>query len=157
MLLGDLGAELGGSEYLKRIHKLKKGAPPKMDLQQAQRIHAGLLKFIRKGWIKSAHDCSEGGLAVALAECCMSNTDGKSFIGAKIDLPAKAAVLFGESQSRIVITASPENAAAILNSGLPVMKLGVTGGVSLNIGKLSWDVKKLRAAWWNSITRLMDK
>jgi phosphoribosylformylglycinamidine synthase len=157
LLLGDLGAELGGSEYLKRIHKLKKGVPPKMDLKQAKRIHDGLLKFIRKGWIKSAHDCSEGGIAVALAECCMSNTDGKTFVGAKIDLPAKAAVLFGESQSRIVITATTENAAAILNSGLPVMKLGVTGGDKLKIGKLAWDVKKLRDAWFNAITRIMDR
>jgi phosphoribosylformylglycinamidine synthase len=153
LLLGDLGAELGGSEYLKRIHKLKKGAPPRMDMRYAKKISDGLLKLIRKGWVKSAHDCSEGGIAVALAECCMSG--GDAMLGATIKLPVSAAALFGETQSRIVVTATPENAKKILASGLPVKKLGVVGGDKLRIGKLSWDVAKLRAAWWNAIGRLM--
>ena len=88
MLLGEMGDELGGSEYLKRIHKLKKGAPPQMDLAGAKRIHDACLDYIRQGWVKSAHDCSEGGLAVALAECCMNG------VGATVDLPVSAATLF---------------------------------------------------------------
>ena len=163
LLLGDLGAELGGSEYLKRIHKIKKGAPPKMDLANATRIHAAVLDFIHKGWIKSAHDCSEGGLAVALAECCMSN--GDTLTGAEIDLRLVtgrlAAILFGETQSRIVLSATPANAAAILNSGLPVMRLGVVAGKQLKIrtGKkaLAWDVTALRESWWNAIGKVMDR
>ncbi|MEI6085812.1 MAG: AIR synthase related protein, partial [Verrucomicrobiota bacterium] len=155
LLLGDLGAELGGSEYLKRIHKLKKGAPPKMDLANAKRINDACLDFIRKGWVKSAHDCSEGGIAVALAECCMSN--GDALVGATIDLPVAATTLFGETQSRIVISASPGNAGKILASGLPVQKIGVTGGDQLKIGPLAWPVAKLRDAWWNAIGRLMNQ
>jgi phosphoribosylformylglycinamidine synthase len=154
LLLGDLGAELGGSEYLKRIHKTKKGAPPRMDLAYAKRIHDAVLDFIRQGWVKSAHDCSEGGVAVALAECCMTN--GDAMLGATVDLPATAAALFGESQSRVVLTASPANAEKILASGLPVTKLGMVGGDQLRIGKLSWAVVKLCEAWWNAIGRVME-
>ena len=136
------------------IHKLKKGAPPKMDMAYAKRIHDGILHFIRQGRVKSAHDCSEGGIAVALAECCMSNSEVQ--IGATIDLPVSAAALFGESQSRIVLSASPANAEKILASGLPVTKLGTTGGDKLRIGKLAWPVATLRDAWWSAIGRLME-
>ena len=110
--------------------------------------------FIRQGRVKSAHDCSEGGIAVALAECCMSNSEVQ--IGATIDLPVSAAALFGESQSRIVLSASPANAEKILASGLPVTKLGTTGGDKLRIGKLAWPVATLRDAWWSAIGRLME-
>jgi len=154
LLLGDLGAELGGSEYLKRIHKLKKGVPPRLDLAYAKRINDACLDFIHKGWVKSAHDCSEGGIAVALAECCMSN--GEVQVGATIKLPISAAALFGETQSRIVLSASPADAEKILAAGLPVKKLGTTGGDQLRIGKLAWDVAKLRKAWWMAIGRVMD-
>jgi len=160
LLLGDLGAELGGSEYLKRIHKTKKGVPPRMDLAYAKKISDFTLKIIKKGWVKSAHDCSEGGIAVALAECCVSNpalsgAGGSAMLGATIKLPVSAAALFGETQSRVVLTASPENAAKILASGMPVKKIGTVGGDKLRIGKLSWDVAKMRDAWWNAINRLM--
>jgi len=151
LLLGELGGELGGSEYVKRIHKLKKGPPPKMDLAHAKRIHDACLNFIRQGWVQSAHDCSEGGLAVALAECCFAG------VGATVELPVTAAALFGESQSRIVLTASPENAEKILASGLPVTRLGVTGGNQLRIGRLAWDVARLRKVWWNAIGRVMER
>jgi phosphoribosylformylglycinamidine synthase subunit PurL len=153
LLLGDVGNELGGSEYLKRIHKVKAGKAPRTDLAYAKRIHNACLKFIRKGWVKSAHDCSEGGLAVALAECCMSN--GDAMFGAMIKLPVNAATLFGETQSRIILSCTPDNAKKILASGLPVTKLGVVGGEKLRIGKLSWDVKKLRRVWWTTINHLM--
>jgi len=155
LLLGELGAELGGSEYLKRIHKIKKGAPPRLDLANAKRIHDAVLEFIHHGWVKSAHDCSEGGLAVALAECCMSN--GDALLGATIELPISAAALFGESQSRVVLSATPANAAKILAAGLPVTRLGVTGGDVLQIGRLTWPVAKLRAAWWHAIGNVMDR
>jgi len=154
LLLGDIGGELGGSEYLNHIHKAKKGAPPRMDLAYAKRIHDACLDFIRHGWVKSAHDCSEGGLAVALAECCMSN--GDAMIGASVDVGKSAALLFGETQSRIVLSALPANAEKILSSGFPVTRLGTTGGRALRIGELLWDVAKLRDAWWNAIARLMD-
>jgi phosphoribosylformylglycinamidine synthase II len=149
VLLGELGDELGGSEYLKRLHGIKAGHPPRMDLANAKRIHEACLEYIRQGLIKSAHDCSEGGLAVALAECCMSN--GDAMIGATVDLPVSAATLFGESQSRILVTCRPSDAGKIAGT-----ILGTTGGTALRIGRLSWPVAKLRAAWWNAIGQLMD-
>jgi phosphoribosylformylglycinamidine synthase len=162
VLLGDVGDELGGSEYLKRIHGLKAGQPPRMDLAIAKRTLDFTLEIIHKGWVKSAHDCSEGGLAVALAECCMSN--GDAMIGATVDLGGFGsrpdAVLFGETQSRIVVSCAPEQLERILNVALPVTVLGTTGGGVLKIktsrGELSWDVARLRDVWWNAVGRLMD-
>jgi phosphoribosylformylglycinamidine synthase len=162
LLLGEIGDELGGSEYLKRIHRLKTGKSPRMDLALAKQISDFTLGSIRKGWVKSAHDCSEGGLAVALAECCMSN--GDAMIGASVDsskFPGRLdAVLFGETQSRIVLSCPAKHAEEILRSGLPVTRLGVTGGKALNIktsrGELSWDLVHMRDVWWNAIGRLMD-
>src|SRR5439155_15766464 len=150
---GDIGDELGGSEYLKRIHGLKQGAPPRMNLAQAKAISDFILEIIRRGWVKSAHDCSEGGLAVALAECCISN--GEAMIGATVDLPVSAAALFGETQSRILISCAPEQAGKI-----PGFVLGTTGGSDLKIkmspSALSWDLADLRDVWWNAISRLME-
>jgi len=174
LLIGDIGNELGGSEYLKRIHGLKTGKPPKMDLAVATKTHEWLSQLIRKGWVKSAHDCSEGGLAVALAESCMSNpalsgAGGDKFVGAKVNLAGfkqrADATLFGESQNRIVISVAKANLEKILKlaakSGVPVTKLGTTGGKTLQIktgkAELSYDVRKLRDTWWNTITRLMDR
>jgi phosphoribosylformylglycinamidine synthase len=162
LLLGDGGDELGGSEYLKRIHGLKTGRAPRMDLILAKRISDFTLEIIRKGWVKSAHDCSEGGLAVALAECCMSN--GDAMVGASVDLGAVGArpdaVLFGETQSRIIVSCAPEHLERIVNVALPVTVLGATGGGALKIktsrGELSWDVARLRDVWWNALGRLMD-
>ena len=71
VLLGETRDELGGSEWLARCHGIERGAPPKVDLNHELRLQAFLQAQIAAGAICSAHDCSEGGLAVALAECCM--------------------------------------------------------------------------------------
>jgi phosphoribosylformylglycinamidine synthase len=167
LLLGDICEAtrtlgLGGSEYLKRIRGLKTGRPPEMNLVSARRVSDLTLEIIRRGRVKSAHDCSEGGLAVALAECCISN--GDAMIGASIDLSQFGgrldALLFGETQSRIVISCSEENAERIAQSSLPITRLGRTGGRSLEIktrrGGLSWEIGQLRDVWWNAIGRLME-
>ena len=167
LLLGEIGDEFGGSEYLKRIHGLKTGKPPRMNLDHAKKISEFMLEIIKKGWVKSAHDCSEGGLAVALAESCMSNPD--LTVGAQVNLSQFKqrvdATLFGESQSRIVLSAVKTNAdkiaKAAAKAGLPLTKLGVTGGKTLKIktsrGELAYEVAKLRDTWWNAISRLMDR
>jgi phosphoribosylformylglycinamidine synthase subunit PurL len=162
LLIGEIGDELGGSEYLKRIHGLKTGRAPRMDLAFAKRLSDFTLEIIRNGWVKSAHDCSEGGLAVALAESCMSN--GEAMIGASVDLSAFGerldATLFGETQSRVIVSCAPENVEKIANVALPITVLGTTGGNKLTIetsrGMLSWDVTHLRDVWWNALGRLMD-
>jgi phosphoribosylformylglycinamidine synthase len=111
VLLGEPTNELGASEYLARIHGLTAGAPPSCDLDAERRLIDALLDAIRGGQVASAHDCSDGGLAVALAESCLM--DPESQCGADVDLdrwstiPARA-LLFGEGQGRIIVsTASP--------------------------------------------------
>jgi phosphoribosylformylglycinamidine synthase len=157
---------LGGSEYLKRIHGLKTGRPPRMDLASAKRISDFTLGIIQRGWLKSAHDCSEGGLGVALAECCMSN--GDAMTGATIDLSASGlrldALLFGETQSRMIISATEKNVRQIQSeadrSGIAVTVLGQTGGNGLKVktsrGELSWKLAQIRQVWWSAIGRLME-
>ncbi len=162
LLVGEIGDELGGSEYLKRIHGLKTGRVPRMDLTFAKRLSDFVLEIVRSGLVKSAHDCSEGGLAVALAECCMTN--GDAMVGANIDLGMVGerldAALFGEAQSRVIVSCTPENVKRIAQAGLPVTVLGATGGNELVIktprGELSWGVIDLRDIWWNAIGRLME-
>src|SRR5579859_3180400 len=103
---------LGGSAYLQRIHGLKTGTPPRCDLAKEKELHLALRSLIHSGVVKSAHDCSEGGLAVALAESCISRQIARetpSLIGAQIDLfqigeTRLDALLFGETQGRVVIS-----------------------------------------------------
>ncbi len=123
------------------------GEPARVDLEEAKRISDYALALIRQGIVKSAHDCSEGGLAVALAECCMSN--GERMIGATVEAPDSA--LFVETQSRIIVTCAPQHAGQVAGT-----VLGAVGGDRLRIGKQSWPVAKLRDAWWNAIARWMD-
>jgi phosphoribosylformylglycinamidine synthase subunit PurL len=117
LLFGDVGDELGGSEYLATIHGKVIGPPPRCDPTLEKRVIDALLDSIRAGFISSAHDCSDGGLAVALAECCVSNRESQT--GAEIDLSGLAGnstrgTLFGETQARIVIsTPSPDAVRAI--------------------------------------------
>ncbi|MDP2924357.1 MAG: phosphoribosylformylglycinamidine synthase subunit PurL [Candidatus Omnitrophota bacterium] len=106
-LIGENKEELGGSQYLNIIHKLKVGNPPQLNLEQERNVQRSVLEMIKQGLAASAHDCSEGGLAVALAESCILGQRG-----AVINLPEKMrkdALLFGETQSRIVISVSAAN------------------------------------------------
>ena len=116
ILLGDFGDEMGGSHFLKVIHGRKAGRPPRLDFERELALQNALRELIRAGHVRSAHDCSEGGLAVALAECCF-NPDGS--LGATIDLGGAGAMrldqlLFNETQSRVVISTMPERADGVM-------------------------------------------
>src|ERR1700737_17991 len=104
-LVGGLGDEMGGSLYLRSIHGLKIGSPPRLDYDQALAVNQFLAEAIRSGWVQRAHDCSDGGLAVGLAESCVF---GEAKRGAEISLDAPGRrideLLFNESQSRILIS-----------------------------------------------------
>jgi len=130
VLLGEPTPELGGSEYLARIHGVTAGAPPRCDLDAERRLIDALLSAIRSGVVSSAHDCSEGGLAVALAECAIANRERSH--SATIDLTAWAklssrAVLFGEAQGRIIVsTSEPAEVERIASAhGVPARRIGV--------------------------------
>ncbi|MDI6735763.1 MAG: phosphoribosylformylglycinamidine synthase subunit PurL [bacterium] len=103
VLLGETKEELGGSEYLKLIHGKVSGKPPQIDLDWEKKIQATCLEAIAQGIIKSAHDCSEGGLAVALAECCIVGEMGAEITFDSIFIEPHY-LLFSESQSRIILT-----------------------------------------------------
>jgi phosphoribosylformylglycinamidine synthase II len=108
ILLGESYEELGGSEYLALIHKLERGMPPLLDLDREISVQSTCLEAIKKGFIKSAHDCSEGGLAFALAESCLNPN---KLFGVDISLQSQIradAFLYGESQSRIIISAAED-------------------------------------------------
>jgi phosphoribosylformylglycinamidine synthase len=130
VLLGDPTPELGASEYLARIHGVTAGAPPRCDLDAERRLIDALLEAIQAGVVASAHDCSEGGLAVALAECAMASRESPT--SASIDLsawpsiPARA-LLFGEAQGRVVVSSSnPAEVQRIAAArGVPVRRIGI--------------------------------
>jgi len=160
---------LGGSAYLQLIHGKKTGSPPRCDFETARTLHTTLLGLIQSGLVKSAHDCSEGGLAVCLAESCISQLVGREtprLIGATIDLGALKdvrldALLFGETQSRVVVSCKPLDAVKVVERaklmGVPAVQIGKVGGDKLAIkaasGEFNWPVAELHDAWWNSIAR----
>ncbi|MDP3684960.1 MAG: AIR synthase related protein, partial [Ignavibacteria bacterium] len=108
-ILGEDFEEIGGSEYLKVIHKVVAGEPPKIDLEKEKQLHEVVLGLIGKKLINSAHDVSDGGIITALAECCVMN-EAKP-LGAEISLDVTTRedfTFFSESQSRVIVSVSPE-------------------------------------------------
>ncbi len=163
---------LGGSAHLQANHQLKTGTPPRCNLEKEKALHNALLGWIRSGIIKSAHDCSDGGLAVTLAESCISQLEARNtpkLTGAQIDLSQVKdirldALLFGESQGRIIISLAPSDVPLILAQAktleIPVSRIGtVTGNSTLQItaggSDWSWNLETLHDLWWNSISRAM--
>ena len=163
LLLGLNKEEIGGSEYLKVIHDLEKGMPPALDLILEKAVQDTCLNGIQDKLVKSAHDCSEGGLAVALSECCFPG--GGDRIGAKVDLPLdirKDALLFGETQSRIVVTVAegnvPEFNEIAARYKAPVVLIGRVGGQRLKINNLiDVPVSEMEKAWSEAIPRRLGQ
>jgi phosphoribosylformylglycinamidine synthase II len=174
---------LGGSRYLKVCHDLKIGPPPHVDLAHEIKVQNAVRDLIREALVQSAHDCSEGGLAVALAESCFNP---ERLFGADVDCsrcpvgdvghaedtnpsdtsPSEVAtVLFNESQSRIVISVRPENlesAIAMLREReVPFQQLGKVGGDELRIRideqAFRWRVAEVYDQWWNAIRRAVEQ
>jgi phosphoribosylformylglycinamidine synthase len=173
LLIGKTKEDLGGSEYLKVLHHREQGSPPLLSLETEKSLHDFILKAIREGVVQSAHDCSDGGLSVALAECCICASDARR--GAVVRLPLdtlrRDALLFGESQSRVVLSVKPELADQVLNrawdSGVPAMKIGTVGGdrFVIDVEKGQWSegcridlpVDQLHDRWAFSIERTLNQ
>jgi phosphoribosylformylglycinamidine synthase len=141
------GGPLGGSEYVAAHTGEVKGPPPLIDLGAEASLQALLLELLRARprLLESAHDVSEGGLATALVECCVAGDDNRAMVGATIALEGAAApgepiasALFGEAPTRVVASARAEHVAEILQRatarGVPVTRIGTTGGAALEIG-----------------------
>jgi len=162
--INDRGYSLGGSQYLKVCHGFKIGTPPHVDLPHEIKIQSAVRDLIREGLVKNAHDCSDGGLAVALAECCFNP---EKLFGAEIALNADTSattVLFNESQSRIVISVAPENLdytmSILRDRDVPSQQLGQVGDnelrIQVNDESFAWAIADLYDKWWNSIRRLVE-
>jgi phosphoribosylformylglycinamidine synthase len=158
VLLGEDFAELGGSEYLKVVHGLVKGQPPRLDLDRERALIGLLTRASASGWLQSAHDCSDGGLAVTLAECAF-DTGG---IGCEVDVAGFDSALFSESASRAVVSVQPEHATAVLRAaaeaGVPASRIGRTGGSRIAVsvdGRIALDctVADAEQIWSNALAR----
>jgi len=167
VLFGATREELGGSEYLAVVHGRKAGRPPRVHLQQERALHRVMIAAHREELLKSAHDCSDGGLAVALAECCM--VDGERLLGATIASTIRNpksdvrvdALLFGESAGRVVVSCEPHDAKRVLElakqQGMPATVIGEVGGARLSIS--SWieaPVDVLSDAWRGGLAQALE-
>jgi len=166
MLLGQTKEEIGGSEYLKVMHDKVEGDAPEIDIDKEMALHNTILSAIRNGLVKSCHDCSEGGLAVALVESCISGTNP---IGAVVSLESdirKDALLFGESQSRVILTCKEEDLEKIESLArkekIDSAILGKVGGSKLEITvnndkQIDKDISELEDTWRNALRRELEQ
>ncbi len=164
VVLGRPLGSLAGSEYLRLVHGQKKGNPS-IDIEFEKQVQAACLEAIEAGWVKSAHDASEGGLGVCVAESCISNHKGMR--GATIDLDGIAGeggrideILFGEAPSRIVVAVDPEDLVRLeqiaARHSVPCRRLGAVAGDRLIIRSqgaslIDLPVQTLSHAWRGSI------
>lgn len=168
VLLGEPTASLGGSEYLSRVHGTVAGEPPACDLDAERSLIGALLEAIQGGAVNSAHDCADGGLAVALAECCIMDRGAQH--GATVDLSwwkdlAARALLFGEAQGRAILTtAMPDTVLGIAKKhGVPARIIGEVGAVGAPLTvktasvRLEATIAELDEAYHEAIPRIMNQ
>jgi len=170
VLLGQSLTELGGSEYLKVVHGQVCGRPPQLDLALEAALHQLLASATADGLLDSGHDCAEGGVAVALAECCFESGG----IGLEVSLPSVevdgdhdndvllAMALFGETASRAVVSIEDVKTPELLRRasavGVPAYMVGHTGGsrfrISINGATvIDHDLGQIESAWTNGFAR----
>ena len=171
VLLGETAVDLGGSEYLKTLCGMIRGTPPRLDLSAERSLHEVLVSAAADGLLESAHDCSEGGFVVTLAECCF---DGDS-VGVDLSVPwvtagdldgrddiALAATLFGETASRVVVSVTELHADEFLarahDAGVPARLVGRTGGRRFRVSVdhdlvIDRPVAEIEEVWANGLTR----
>jgi phosphoribosylformylglycinamidine synthase subunit PurL len=165
LLVGELGNELGASHYLKIVHGRKEGPPPRLDFTREKALQAALRALIKIGLVESAHDCSEGGLAIALVESCLSGPEPH---GAEVDFGETGlradVLIFNETQSRIIISVKKQNASAALAllewRGVPARRLGIVNKpdslrISADGKTFGWSLTDLDAAWSQTIEKLL--
>jgi phosphoribosylformylglycinamidine synthase len=170
VLLGDSRGELGGSEYLAQLHDTVAGPPPELDLTREKALQQLMVQLIGANVIESAHDCAEGGLAVALAECAFDTPFGVTAdvpVSGSVPAPFRVpAALFGESASRVVVSARPEQLDRLRElaeqHGVPMQALGTTGGDRLTFrvdGAAVIDLRldEAETVWATAIEKTMAR
>jgi phosphoribosylformylglycinamidine synthase len=169
IMLGDTRDELGGSEYLKVMHGLIRGVPPALDLGREAALHRVLIEGAATGIIRSAQDCSEGGFAVTLTECCIGTG-----LGADVELPGVAsatpglgdiATLFSESASRVIVSVAAGREADLLGlaarEGVSARRIGLVGGSGIRVAidgrrVLDEPLNEAEQTWATAIERYFE-
>ena len=174
LLLGSAAAapmnELGSSEYAAVILGQVWGVPPALDLERERKLHGLLLAAHERGWLESAHQVSTGGLAVALAECCMANTverGERPACGASVRLPggADSNTLFHEGTGRVLVACSSTHAGELMalaqDRGVAAAELGTTGGDRLQIAgtsgaEISIPLNTMEQSWRGALEQALS-
>jgi len=165
MLLGGLGApdphQFGGTQYAKVIHNLLWGKPPRLDMDYEKRVQAAIRELVREGAVESAHDIGDGGLAVALAECCF----GPENVGVEISLNSSLEpelLLFHEGPSRILVsTSDPDKVfASAKRNGIEAPVIGATLKAGMKISNrnemlIDNPVDELKDLWNSALVHLL--
>jgi phosphoribosylformylglycinamidine synthase II len=157
-MIGETMPELGGTEFAEAVLGTQAGRPPAIDLDREAALHRLLVRAARRDVLSSAHDCGDGGLAIALAECAIAGRTGFA-----VSLPGDApwyVTLFSESASRAVVSVAGarvgdlESLAA--ESGVPLARLGETGGPRMVIdGLVETTVEEAAARWEEALPKLL--
>jgi phosphoribosylformylglycinamidine synthase len=166
ILLGDNTDELGGSEYLYHVHDLVAGPPPSVDLLLERSLQQATLAAIQAGLVNSAHDCAEGGLAIALAECAVG---GETPLGFEVDLRdalPPVPLLFGEAQGRIILSCPADRVDELLETvraySVPARRIGTVAAadaglrITLREGEVAVDTAAILESRRNALPRRMD-
>jgi phosphoribosylformylglycinamidine synthase len=164
VLLGEDRGEIGGSEYLRTVHGVVAGDAPSLDLAREAALQRLLVDAIRSGIVRSAHDCSDGGIAVTTAECCF----GGGSPGCEVTLGGADAMtaLFSESASRVVVSVAPADLESLLRlaavAAVPAVRIGTTGGGRVRIavgGTTAIDVSvaEAEALWSTAIEKYFQR
>src|SRR6266699_1537519 len=170
-VLGETRAELGGSAYWEVCQEFRGGQPPRVDLEAEKRLIELLVTGAERGLFHSAHDCSHGGLGVALAEVAMGGPYQEQGFGLDVDVTTFHAplttheLLFSESHGRAVVTCSPERAGAVQalagELGVPLLRAGTGGSpdgafrITLRDGTIDESGSRLRDVYFSAIPRRM--
>jgi phosphoribosylformylglycinamidine synthase len=169
LLLGDNLGELGGSEYLATMHGAVAGHPPAIDLARERALQRLVVGAVQDGLLESAHDCADGGLAIALAECCF-DTGGLGVAANVASVPTlergivALGTLFGESASRVVVSLHESQAQDLMRrasaAGVPTQVIGRVGGERIRLSVdgvqcVDVSVRSAEHAWATAIETMM--
>jgi phosphoribosylformylglycinamidine synthase len=162
-LIGKTLMELGGSEYLKRIHQMVAGLPPLLDLETEKKVQESILGAIHAGLVQSCHDLADGGLAIGLVECCIINKKDPLGLKAHLtsDLPDHV-LAFSESQSRFIVSILPENKNSFenffLDVDIPFTHLGDVGGSAFSLNDFfEFSLDELKEIYYTTISSIMNQ
>ncbi|HEX4961176.1 MAG TPA: phosphoribosylformylglycinamidine synthase subunit PurL [Thermoanaerobaculia bacterium] len=159
VLLGEDRAEFGGAAYLRLLHGLEQGRPPEVDLGAELRLARLLRSLVARGLIRMAHDLSEGGFLLSLAEACF----GRRPMGARVEVPMAGADLFSETQGRALVACAAGSLDRVLRAaeeaGVPAREIGETGGSDLEVRSggeiLTAPVARLHEIWSTALPKAL--